>query len=345
MSVFHGGDLEAAEKTFAIEKDKWLDLSTGINPRSWPVPTIPVDVWRRLPTLDQELIDAAKTYYQCDSLLAIPGSQFAIQALPHLFPLCTVAIPVVGYQEHKAAWVKAGHDIIFYSDQNLDELDVRIETGQVDIVVVINPNNPSCRVIEKKQLESWLINLKEHNGHLIIDETFMDTMPEYSMTRHLDADNFIILRSLGKFFGLAGMRLGFMLAQTHLCEQLQQQLGPWAVSGPAQWIAIQALADKDWHENNRQWLNEASIRLKAYLEEILDREIISIKNTPLYVTLMFEKSVATAVFKHMGKQGILIRLIPLDNKHACLRFGLLDGDEQWLRFKKAILTFTDKNIS
>lgn len=345
MNLSHGGDLETAAKTFGIKKTDWLDLSTGINPHSWPVPVVPADIWRRLPALNKELIASARIYYQCNSILPVPGSQSAIQTLPVLFPRCRVAIPVIGYQEHKIAWEKAGHDIIFYSDEQLDELDARIESGQVKHVVVINPNNPSCKIIEKNQLESWLMKLRQRNGYLIIDETFMDTTPEFSMVEHMDSGNLIILRSLGKFFGLAGVRLGFLLAHTDICNNVQQQLGPWAVSGPAQWIGIQVLSDTSWQQNNRQWLKEESTHLRDYLENILDHEIISIKHTLLYVTVILEESVATFLYEQLGKQGILVRYIPFNNQHACIRFGLLKDSEQWLRFKTAMETIICQNSS
>ena len=333
VKLTHGGDLTAAEETFGIAKEDWLDLSTGINPKSWTVPALPAEIWRRLPTLDKELVRTAKAYYACHSLLPIPGSQFAIQTLPKLFSKCSVGIPLVGYQEHKSAWERAGHKIIFYSDENLEELDDKIGTGQIDHVIVINPNNPSCQLISEKRLMSWLKKLQTNNGYLIIDETFIDTMPQHSMSGHLHAGNLIILRSLGKFFGLAGIRLGFLLAQESLCNRLQERLGPWAVSGPAQWLGIQALADTDWHGENRQWLEKTAAKLRDYLQSEFSDELISIKHTPLYVTLKLEKNFATDLYKHLGQHGILIRLIPFNEQHSHIRFGLVANEEQWHKLK------------
>ncbi len=342
MSLFHGGDLAAAEKAFGIKREHWLDLSTGINPNGWPVPELPAEIFQRLPFLDDALIAAASSYYRCDTLLPIPGSQFAIQALPGLFPKCTVAIPNIAYQEHRAAWVKARHKVVLYADNEINGMGADIESGRINHLLVINPNNPTCKLIEKKQLKSYLLKLKKRNGFMIIDETFMDVMPGNSMIDCLDTGHLIILRSLGKFFGLAGVRLGFLLAEIGICNKIQEQLGPWAVSGPAQWIGIQALSDTNWQSNNRQYLYDQSKRLADYLKKIFSEEMISADNTPLYVTLNFNEGFAISLYEQLAEKGILVRYIALDNKTACLRFGLLNGDQQWFRLKSVLKTLSNK---
>lgn len=334
MTIEHGGDLAAAEKQFGIKQQDWLDLSTGINPKGWPVPTIPADIWRRLPTLDEELLIAAREYYQTKSLLAVPGSQFAIQTLPVLFSACTVAIPMPGYQEHQAAWKKAGHKLMFYSDEKLDELENKLKSGGTNHLVVINPNNPSCVSIDKQRLEYWRELLQKNQGMLIIDETFIDSEPQNSMVEKLNTGNLIILRSLGKFFGLAGVRLGFVLGDPGICAQLREQLGPWAISGAAQYLGIQALNDIDWQLDNRRWLEKNSNDLNNYLNHIFAGHIVTIRHTALFITIKFARHFADSLYQEMAKAGILLRLIPYDNEHAYIRFGLLNGDDKWQQFKK-----------
>ncbi|NKB35548.1 MAG: threonine-phosphate decarboxylase [Gammaproteobacteria bacterium] len=345
MKILHGGNLERAEKEFGIEKNTWLDLSTGINPCGYPVPQFPAELIRRLPSQELALESAATSYYQTNSLLAIPGSQFAIQTLPALFPKCCIAIPRIGYQEHKVAWEKSEHDIFLYSDDKLDELEASIVAGKVNIVLIINPNNPSCLLIEKTRLKFWLDELEKRNAFLIIDETFMDSSPEHSMAEYLNSSNLVILRSLGKFFGLAGVRLGFLLANKEICETMQEKLGPWAVSGPAQWIGIQALTDTAWQKNNRLYLENESASLTGYLGRILASELIEINNTALFVSLILKKDLATSLYKNLAHQGVLIRQIDYDTRHSILRFGLPGNDEQWSRLKSAIKLFLETRYS
>lgn len=336
MKLVHGGDLETAEKTFGIKKTDWLDLSTGINPRAWPAPSMPEDVWRRLPTLDSELNKTARSYYQCDTLLAIPGSQFAISRLPTLFNNARVTVPLLGYQEHQHAWSHHGHTLQTYKSDELDEVTDKIKAKLIDIVIAINPNNPSCDVLNKDQLIHWSSELEKNKGYLIVDETFMDTMPEYSMISSLPMDNVIILRSIGKFYGLAGLRLGFVIAANHILDKITAQLDPWAVSGPAQWVGIQALTDIAWQKQNRNWLCTQAKLMYDYLRDRFANEIINIAYTPLFITLTLSINNADHYYNELAKRGILSRHISYTDKHALIRLGLTANDEQWNKLTAAL---------
>ncbi|TDJ68075.1 MAG: threonine-phosphate decarboxylase [Proteobacteria bacterium] len=340
--IFHGGNLRDAEKAFGIKPDDWLDLSTGINPNPWPVPQVPIQVWSRLPNESDGLCQAAKNYYGCNSLLPIPGSQFAIQTLPMLFPATSkVAIPAIGYEEHRAAWHRAGHTIFAYADHELDKLDEKIRAHDLDFVVVINPNNPSCDVISRQKLKSWLLCLKDNGGYLIIDEAFIDGTPELSMTDALSCENLIILRSLGKFFGLAGMRLGFVLAGADIRNQLGRYLGPWAVNTPARWIGERALSDKSWQHETRIGLPIESQRLFDYLRARFSIEPITIKSTPLFVSVKLDKSIANELYVSLARRGVLVRHIAA-NGQDYIRVGLLKNRQQWARFDFAVRTAIEK---
>lgn len=339
--IHHGGNLLAAKKQFGIKTEDWLDLSTGINPSPWPIPKIPIEIWNRLPDGSDDLIEMAKNYYACNSLLPIPGSQFAIQTLPKLFPQgTTVAIPDIGYQEHRAAWEKEEQQLYYYSDNKLDELDNKIESGELKVVIVINPNNPSCTVLSKARLNRWLTALEKRHGYLIIDEAFMDTTPKHSMVDSLNSNHLMILKSFGKFFGLAGLRLGFVLTNRDICQQLNRHLGPWGVNHPARWIAAKALADKMWQQETREKLVIDSQRLKQYLENHspFKEGHNNIKKTSLFVTLGLNKERARKLYQELGQQGILVRHIPTGQRQEYIRFGLIRDECLWKKFDQAIKT-------
>lgn len=338
MKLQHGGDLAAAARRFGISKSDWLDLSTGINPRPWPVPELPAEIWSRLPHMTEELMEVARAYYGCDSLLAVPGSQFAIQALPELYPEgTTVAIPVIGYQEHPAAWQDRGHAVHLYTGENLETI---IDDADINVIVLINPNNPGCQLVSRERIENWLARLQQRGAALIIDEAFMDTTPQHSLAALVTQYDLIILRSVGKFFGLAGVRLGFVLAGLEQCASLQDKLGPWAVSGPAQWVGLHALADRNWQVENREWLFLQSRRLKEYLQEKFNAGNVTINNTPLFVTLNLPTEMARDYYQQLGAKGILVRLIEHDQQRASLRFGLLRDEQQWRRLQQAMERIT-----
>jgi len=206
----------------------WLDLSTGINPNGWPVPEIPSACWARLPEDDDGLERAAQTYYEAEHLLPVAGSQAAIQTLPRLRPRSRVAVLDPGYAEHAYAWRNAGHEVAAVAAERLDEA-----LQGSDVLLLIHPNNPTGARFSVEQLLDWHARLAARGGWLVVDEAFMDVTSEHNLCRHTAREGLIVLRSLGKFFGLAGARVGFVCAQASLLAQLHGILGPWSVSAPA----------------------------------------------------------------------------------------------------------------
>ena len=212
----HGGRLRAAAQRYGIAVADWLDLSTGIAPYGWPLPPIPADAWQRLPEQDDGLEALARDYYGAAALLPVAGSQAAIQALPRLRrPGLRVGVVSPAYAEHALAWRREGHLV-----QELSEGTVERDLEYFDLLLVINPNNPSGRLIERQRLLGWHARLAERGGWLVVDEAFMDCTPQHSLAADSQRPGLIVLRSFGKFFGLAGTRLGFVLAEQALLDHL-----------------------------------------------------------------------------------------------------------------------------
>ncbi|VAW60356.1 L-threonine 3-O-phosphate decarboxylase [hydrothermal vent metagenome] len=323
--LHHGGRLIQAAKQYNIPLEQWLDLSTGINPDGWPVPNIPERIFNRLPEEEDGLHQVAKDYYQATSLLAIPGSQAVIQLLPSLRNKSRVAVPDIGYAEHAHAWRQAGHEVTALSKNQIDE-----NLEQYDVLVIINPNNPAGDYYTAEQLLDWHKRLQLKNGWLIVDEAFIDSRMEYSVARYANQPGLVVLKSMGKFFGLAGIRSGFVIAEEVLLKKIKQVLGPWAVSGPSRFIAMQALQDKSWQQMNRAQLIEQAEQLKSLLARYIrqDSETAYIKGTDLFQTLFCDK--AEALHKALARKGVFTRL--LDDGQG-VRFGLAK-QEQWLTLEQ-----------
>lgn len=319
MTLVHGGNLAAAAARFGIPREQWLDLSTGISPWSWPVPPLPETVWNRLPELDGELEAAAAACYgaQTHELLAVPGSQYAITRIPHLVPVGTAALPLWGYREHEAAWRRAGHRILHYRDTG--HLAQLIGTGSVRHAVVINPCNPTGELVGLEVLSDIAARLQNVNGTLIVDEAFVDAIPDKSLAPRRPT-NTVILRSFGKFFGLAGARLGFVLASEILRAQLAEKMEPWAVSHPARWVGTRALADRAWQWHQRRRLAEAAHRWNNQLAAIFPRD--SVKESLLFSSLPCDWRRGEELYTSAGQSGLLLRLIGPQEGSALLRFGL-----------------------
>jgi cobalamin biosynthetic protein CobC len=319
----HGGRVRCATIDYGIPHQAWLDLSTGINPHAWPVPTPPAEAWARLPEEEDGLEAAALEYYGAESLLPVAGSQAAIQALPYLRHPCRVGLLDTSYAEHRLAWVRAGHQVVPLVGQG--EIEKRL--SQLDVLLLVRPNNPTGDLYPLERLITWHDRLAARRGWLLVDEAFMDATPEQSLLPHA-RPGLIVLRSLGKFFGLAGARVGFVNAQEDLLLRLAERLGPWSISGPARWVASAALRDKRWQMASR-------CRLQAQGER-LHQLLCNYGLKPDGGCALFQWVVtpqATALHESLARRAILTRLF---THPQSLRFGLPGREEEWRRLEAAL---------
>ncbi|MHB8741568.1 MAG: threonine-phosphate decarboxylase CobD [Sulfuricaulis sp.] len=321
----HGGQPRAAAERYGIPLADWLDLSTGINPHGWPVPVIPPSAWAKLPEDNDGLEQTAHAYYGTDSLLAVAGSQAGIQALPRLRPPCRVGVITPGYNEHALAWERSGHAVIPVSDDALYSAAVK-----VDVLVAIHPNNPTGTRFTSEILLQWHAQLAARGGWLVVDEAFIDATPEHSLAPHCPRPGLIVLRSLGKFFGLAGARVGFVIAESVLLKQLQTLLGPWSVTTPSRWAVMQALSSRAWQEATRTQLILSGERLAELLKQS--------GLTPSGGCALFQwvrTPRAGVLHEQLARRGILTRLFEAP---MSLRFGLPGSDSDWARLTVALAT-------
>jgi len=260
----HGGDLTGAIARYGGTPQMWLDLSTGISPWPWPIPAdLPGAVWQRLPSraAEEALIAAARDAYSVladAEVVVAPGTQSLIQWLPQLASRGPVAIVGPTYHEHELAWRIAGHEVIAVA--NLDELPDAVRHA-----VVVNPNNPDGRVTGHPALARAAELLQDRGGWLVIDEAFADMEPEISAVGLCVDLPVVILRSFGKFYGLAGLRLGFAIAHRDIAERISLALGPWPCSGPALNIGLAALRDREWARCTRNAIQHRTRELDTVL--------------------------------------------------------------------------------
>ncbi|RLA55038.1 MAG: threonine-phosphate decarboxylase [Gammaproteobacteria bacterium] len=320
MGLKHGGNVSAAAERFGIPVERWIDLSTGISPWNWPVPPVPEAVWRTLPDPGDGLELIAATFFGCapEAVLAVPGSQYALQYMPANIPRGKVAMPQRGYAEHRAAWMQAGHRIIDYRDgASLQKL---VDAAVVDHALVINPNNPTGELLGQQQLQDLHQQLHGKGGYLVVDEAFADTNPDHSLSPLCPVPGLIVYRSVGKFFGLAGLRLGFMLAPASLCHALESTMPPWQVSHPARWIGMGALADSQWQLEQRHRLDTAAERWLQTVRTIVPD--LNFCGTSLFVSGTGEALYCQGLYQSMGRRGVLLRLFPDIGGQRTIRFGL-----------------------
>ncbi len=322
----HGGDLAYAAARYGTPKDGWLDLSTGINPNGYTPPVIPRPVVARLPEpseLDALLTVARKAYGLPASvdLLATPGTEIAVRLLPHVAPPGTVGIVGPTYSSHRAGWAAADRDVA--ASPNLSSVP-----SDAAIVIVANPNNPDGRTFAHAELVPLAKSLSERNGLLIVDEAYADLQPEVSLMPLLAEAPAVVLRSVGKFYGLAGIRLGFVAGHRVTIERLRDLIGAWPVSGPAIAIGSAALADETWRTQKLRRLKHDGQRLRKMLSA---HGLTVTGSTALFA--LVEDTHARALHKALADRGIWTRVFPYEWRW--IRFGL-PTEAGFARLEKAL---------
>jgi cobalamin biosynthetic protein CobC len=318
----HGGRLRKAALEYGIAEAEWLDLSSGLAPWPFPVPQIPLRAWARLPETDDGLEQAACDYYGAAQVLPVAGSQMAIQLLPRLRRAGKVGVLSPCYAEHAEAWRRNGYIVREVLEQEVD-----FYLDSLDVLVVVNPNNPTGLSLTPSRLLDWHSRLAQRGGWLVVDEAFMDNTPQLSLAPFANRVGLIVLRSFGKFFGLAGVRLGFVLAERKLLKLLAEQVGPWAVSGPTRVLGQVCLLDTEGHARQRVRTEEASERLALLLEQ---HGFKPQGGCALFQWLITER--AEALHEFMARRGILLRLF---THNSSLRFGLPADEADWTRLAQA----------
>ncbi|CAI3950122.1 threonine-phosphate decarboxylase CobD [Commensalibacter communis] len=330
--MIHGGQLQEAKQQFPESVLPWIDLSTGINPYAYPFLSISTERWTELPSVHDELKlrkIAAHCYGVKDEryVIAAPGTQILISLLPYIFKAKQVCILCPTYMEHVNSWQQAG--IPVHQVASLEELMKFASQDQV-VGVICNPNNPDGRLFSKSQLQDIANYWAQFKNHLIIDEAFVDFEGEGAGSL-LPHPALTILRSFGKTYGLPGVRLGFLLSNLDRIERVRQMLGPWAVSGAALQIGLQALQDRSWFLQSQRQL---SLQAKQLDQLFLTHQCQIVGGTHLFRLIEYPK--AQTLWKYLASQGIWVRKFEY-NAHW-LRFGL-PHKQQWGRVQKTIRNY------
>ncbi len=319
----HGGQLRRAAQRYGRPLREWLDLSTGVSPYPWTGVTAAESAWVRLPENDDGLEEAARGYYGAPAALPLSGSQAAIINLPRLRAPCRIGVLAPAYFEHALRWREAGHDLVPLTPSQCGEA-----AATLDVLVLVNPNNPTGYRFARDELLEWHARLTARRGWLVVDEAFADTSDENSLARVSDREGVIVLRSFGKFFGLPGARVGFALAAPALLATLAERLGPWTVSGPSRLIARLALEDRSWQEAARRRLRAAGERLIALLTDCGQPPT---GGCELFQWRLSQR--APGIHESLARTGVLTRLF---DSPPSLRFGLPGPDAEWHRLEAAL---------
>lgn len=317
----HGGGLDAAMAQFGGLRGDWIDLSTGINPTPYPLPEIPARFWQALPDSGDQIAlkAAARQFWSIPdnaAIVAASGVSALIAALPRLAKPATVGITQPTYNEHAASFAAFGWDVN-------TRLAHPPEQAPAQANVYVHPNNPDGRLWSRETIRA------NHKSLTIIDESFCDICPNDSHIDLAQRPGFVVLKGLGKFWGLAGVRLGFAVALPETITVLDQMLGPWAISGPAQHIGRAALSDTDWAERTRARLTQDAARL----DQIVTQKFGSNpRGTSLF--RLYDVADAQACFEKLAQARILSRIFPYSK--TLIRLGLPGPAADWARLQQVL---------
>ncbi|NGM45937.1 threonine-phosphate decarboxylase [Rhodobacter sp. SGA-6-6] len=312
----HGGNLDAARTRYGA--GDWIDLSTGINRVPWPVPVLPARAWTDLPTradMDRLAEAARRAWGVTGAVVPLAGASQAIQLVPHLAPPGLARVLSPTYNEHAAALAQAGWRV--------EEVAEPRALEGADMAVVVNPNNPDGRDLPP----SALLDLLQKVGTLVVDESFADPTPELSLAGETGRGNLWVLRSFGKFYGLAGLRLGFALGAPEAAERLAALAGPWPVCGAAVEIGARALADTGWQAATAARLAEDAHRMDRLSPWPLAG------GTTLF--RLYDTPDAAAAQDALARHRIWSRIFPWSRR--LIRLGL-PAPQEWGRVDRALAT-------
>lgn len=320
----HGGRLREAMAAHPDAPRPWLDLSTGINPEPWPGPRAPADALTRLPD-PQALADleaaAARAFGVADPrrVVAVAGAETALRLLPGLIGSAEVALLAPIYGGHLEAWASAAPRRV----AALDDPGAQA----ADVLVLVNPNNPDGRRIARERLAVLAADRSARGLWTVVDESFVEIAPALSVA-DLEIDRLVTLRSFGKFYGLPGARLGFIIGNKVLSETVRALVGDWPVSADALALGLGAYADRTWQGAARAWLADQAARIDAVLAA---SGLKVIGGCDLFRLVEVEN--AHALFQRLSARGVLTR--PFADRPDRLRIGLA-STKDFNRFQQAL---------
>lgn len=345
----HGGNPALLANALGLaEHYCLLDLSNAVSPFAYPLTELPIQRLAQLPYESTALTEVAASYYgvKPQQILAGAGSQQFIQCLPTLCERGKVLLPRLGYAEHARHWHAQGHDCEYYDNAQFDTLSAAIKKHRPDVLVLIHPNNPTGERVSERDILSWRAQLPAQ-GKIIVDEAFVDVEPGDSLSALLPLPGLIILRSAGKFFGLPGLRLGFLLADETTIDAIRSVLGPWPLSSLAQWAGEIMLADRDWQRAARARLLAQTERQHTCLQTSLAVLSESVTVTPFFTSMLMPHEAADWLCRALLHDQIAVRYYHQHADYACIRIGLAaaNADLERLHLSLARLANIQEGLS
>ncbi len=261
----HGGDRSKMAEILAVDEDSLLDFSSNINPLGPPAGVIKAvaeaatridrypDQWA------ERFIRAAAEHHSVPvgCVLAANGSIELIHLLSVAFEPKTVALVAPDFCEYEISFGKRS-ELRFVELERGDGFDLDFAAAplrEADVVVLSNPNNPTGLLLDPERLRHLALRRGRDGKITVVDEAFIDFAPDASLIGKVET-GLIILRSVTKFYSLAGLRLGYLIADQEHIGKLKTHHWPWSVNALAIAAGIAALEDSLFRRRSLEVMSE-----------------------------------------------------------------------------------------
>jgi threonine-phosphate decarboxylase len=310
----HGGNVHEACRILGIGLDEVMDFSASINPLGMPdgvAKTMAINLLTAVHYPDPEagrFSEAVSNAYGIDKgkVICANGSTELIFLIPRALRPENVLIPYPTFSEYERASLLAGASIkrICFKERDsfMPDFDEYIGAMKgTDLAFLCNPGNPSGKAVPKDGVMEIALNARKYGCTLVLDEAFVDFCPEHSVINE-EFRNVIVLRSLTKFYAMAGLRAGFLKASRGMVKKLLKFKEPWTVNALAELSAAQALGDTQFARKTRKLI----AREKKYMEKRLDD--LQIKYFPSDVNYYLLRIDDAAILRErLFDKGIIVR--------------------------------------
>jgi len=323
----HGGDVWKISEKFRIPLNQVIDFSVPINPLGASKKVLQsirqhLNLIKNYPDPNHEwLIETLSNYVGVESNNVIVGN--GSTELIYLFTEVFVesgheaVIPIPTFGEYKVATMRVGGKPLFLRCDpaknfrlDFEKLEKAI-SKKTRIIFFCNPNSPTGILYEKDDILRVVRLAAEKNVLVFLDEDYVDFVDDakrYSMAEYVTRyDNLFILRSLTKFFALAGLRIGFGIASPDVVRALRRAKMPWSVNSLAMFAATEAVKDDDFIKRSRLLISRSKRHMQKMLEEIPWLRVYPSEANFFLVEITEGHLTSTQLKDQLSRKGLLIR--------------------------------------
>jgi len=324
---FHGGNVWELAENCNIPVDQIIDFSVSTNPLGAPKTALDLmeknlNCVEHYPDPNHKwlLEDIAKSVdLSAENIVIGNGSTELIYLFSEIFldNQTDAIIPTPFFSEYKATIKRFDSKMVFLDCKpeqgfqlNLKDLENLI-SEKTRVIFLCNPNSPTGVLYKKEDLLKIVKFAGERDVFVFVDEDYIDFVDKekrYSMAEYVNQyNNLFVLRSLTKFFGLAGIRIGFGIGSPDLITVLKNAKLPWTVNSLAMFATEAAIKDTEYIKKSRELISQGRTKIVTLFKSIPWLKVYPSETNFLLIEIMHPKLTSTQLREELAKKGLLIR--------------------------------------